>query len=47
MEALPYVDVLFGNETEAAALAATEGWEGLPLETVALKVKGKTGVCEA
>ncbi|KAG2444193.1 hypothetical protein HYH02_009131 [Chlamydomonas schloesseri] len=38
MDALPYIDFLFGNEIEAAALAASEGWEGLSLEQVALKM---------
>ncbi|GIL74984.1 hypothetical protein Vretimale_2585 [Volvox reticuliferus] len=38
MDAMPYIDFLFGNEIEAAALAASEGWEGLPLEQVALRL---------
>ena len=38
MDSMPYIDFLFGNEIEAAALAASEGWEGLSLEEVAKKV---------
>lgn len=38
MDAIPYIDFLFGNEIEAASLAASEGWDGLSLEEVALKV---------
>eukprot|EP00201_Polytomella_parva_P018417 CAMPEP_0175054004 /NCGR_PEP_ID=MMETSP0052_2-20121109/9251_1 /TAXON_ID=51329 ORGANISM="Polytomella parva, Strain SAG 63-3" /NCGR_SAMPLE_ID=MMETSP0052_2 /ASSEMBLY_ACC=CAM_ASM_000194 /LENGTH=346 /DNA_ID=CAMNT_0016318625 /DNA_START=12 /DNA_END=1052 /DNA_ORIENTATION=- len=38
MEALPYIDFLFGNEIEAEAFAASEGWTGLPLEEVALRI---------
>ncbi len=39
MEAMSYIDFLFGNEIEAAAFAATEGMEGRPLEEVALAVR--------
>eukprot|EP00013_Stygamoeba_regulata_P024515 CAMPEP_0177649154 /NCGR_PEP_ID=MMETSP0447-20121125/11218_1 /TAXON_ID=0 /ORGANISM="Stygamoeba regulata, Strain BSH-02190019" /LENGTH=351 /DNA_ID=CAMNT_0019151859 /DNA_START=81 /DNA_END=1137 /DNA_ORIENTATION=- len=35
---LPYVDVLFGNETEFAAIAKRFGCEGAPLDQVAQKV---------
>eukprot|EP00198_Chlamydomonas_reinhardtii_P004000 XP_001693336.1 flagellar associated protein, adenosine kinase-like protein [Chlamydomonas reinhardtii] len=38
MDSMPYIDFLFGNEIEAAALAASEGWEGLSLEEVAKKM---------
>ena len=29
MEAFPYVDLLFGNENEAAAFAEKQGWGGI------------------
>lgn len=35
---LPLTDVLFGNETEMAAWAASEGWETSDLKEVALKL---------
>lgn len=38
LEALPYVDYLFGNETEAATFAETEGWETKDISEIALKV---------
>ena len=38
LEALPYVDFLFGNETEAATFAETEGWETKDVSEIALKV---------
>lgn len=38
MDAMPYVDYLFGNETEAAALGDSEGWVGMPLDEVAKKL---------
>lgn len=41
LAALPFVDVLIGNESEAAAFAASEGWpEGLPLAEVASRLAG-------
>ena len=43
MEALAYVDVLFGNQTEATALATSEGWDGLPLDQLALKARIEPG----
>ena len=38
LEALPYVDYLFGNETEAITFAETEGWETKDISEIALKV---------
>ena len=44
LEALPYVDFLFGNETEAAAFAETEGWETKDISEIALKVALAAGI---
>jgi len=38
LDTLPYVDILFGNETEAATFAETEGWETRDVQEIALKV---------
>ena len=38
MEAMPYIDFLFGNETEAAAFAATESWPEKELSAIALRI---------
>ena len=38
LAALPYVDFLFGNETEAATFAETEGWETKDVAEIAKKV---------
>jgi adenosine kinase len=38
MDAMPYVDYLFGNETEARTFAKTEGWETEDIPTIARKV---------
>lgn len=38
-EALPYVDYLFGNETEAAAFAESEGWDTKDAGEIALRVR--------
>lgn len=35
---MPYVDILFGNETEAATFAESEGWETKDIKEIALKV---------
>jgi len=35
MAAMPHVDVLFGNETEARAFAESEGWAAADLPTIA------------
>lgn len=35
---MPFVDFLFGNETEALAFAASEGWEDTHLPDIALKI---------
>eukprot|EP00884_Botryococcus_braunii_P014635 jgi/Botrbrau1/23172/Bobra.0041s0023.1 len=38
MDAMPYVDFLFGNETEARTFAKTEGWETEDIPTIARKI---------
>ena len=38
-KALPYVDYLFGNETEAAAFAESEGWSTSDIAEIAVKVE--------
>ena len=38
MEALPCVDYLFGNETEAQTFAETEGWPTDSIPDIALRV---------
>ena len=38
MDAMPYVDFLFGNETEARAFAESEGWTTTDVAEIALKV---------
>lgn len=38
MELMPHVDVLFGNETEARAFAATENWGTEDLAEIATKI---------
>ena len=38
MEAMPYIDFLFGNETEAAAFAASESWPDKNLADIALRI---------
>jgi adenosine kinase len=43
LEALPYVDYLFGNETEAATFAETEGWDTREAGEIALRVRGQQG----
>lgn len=40
--ALPYCDLVFGNESEAAALGEKKGW-GTDVATVALKLAGARG----
>ena len=40
LEALPYCDFLFGNESEALAFAEAEGWAERSVEEIALKVSG-------
>lgn len=35
---LPYADFVFGNESEAAAFAANNGFEGLPIADIALRI---------
>jgi len=37
MEVMPYVDILFGNETEALTFAQSEGWETEDISEIALK----------
>merc|ERR1712007_56150 len=38
VETMPYVDYLFGNETEALTWAETEGWETTNIEFVATRL---------
>jgi len=38
MNALPYMDFLFGNETEAQTFAETEGWETRDVSEIAKKI---------
>jgi len=38
MDAMPYIDFLFGNETEARAFAESEGWTTSDVAEIALKV---------
>ena len=38
METMPYVDVLFGNESEAVTFAETEGWETRDVAEIAMKI---------
>jgi adenosine kinase len=37
-DTMPFIDFLFGNETEAATFAESEGWETRDLTEIALKV---------
>ena len=39
MAAMPYVDYLFGNETEAQTFAESEGWETKDIKEIASKVR--------
>jgi sugar/nucleoside kinase (ribokinase family) len=39
LDTLPYIDILFGNETEAATFAETEGWETRDVQEIAQKVR--------
>merc|ERR1712127_1170825 len=38
VETMPYVDFLFGNETEARTWAETEGWETTDIKFIALRL---------
>merc|ERR1712007_354766 len=38
VETLPYVDFLFGNETEALTWAETEGWESTDIKFIATRL---------
>lgn len=38
MEAMQYIDFLFGNETEAAAFAESEGWPDKDLSAIAQRI---------
>ncbi|EFJ35435.1 hypothetical protein SELMODRAFT_438384 [Selaginella moellendorffii] len=38
MEAFPYIDFVFGNETEARAFSKSQNWETDDVETIALKI---------
>lgn len=37
-DAMPYIDYLFGNETEAAAFAESEGWKDMGVPDIAQAV---------
>lgn len=39
MDALPYVDFLFGNETEARTFAETENWDTTDVGEIARRVR--------
>lgn len=39
MNALPYVDFLFGNENEAATFAESENWGTSDIAEIALRVR--------
>ncbi|GJP47204.1 hypothetical protein CLOM_g6421 [Closterium sp. NIES-68] len=47
MDALPYVDYLFGNETEAQTFAKVQGWETENVQEIALKIAALPKVNEA
>ena len=38
MQAMPYVDILFGNETEADAFATEQGWDTKDLKEIGRKL---------
>ena len=38
MDTMPYIDFLFGNETEARTFAESEGWTTTDVAEIALKV---------
>jgi len=38
LEALPYVDILFGNESEAVTFAESQNWETKDVKEIALKI---------
>lgn len=38
MKTMPYIDILFGNETEALTFAKTEGWTETDLKEIARKI---------
>merc|ERR1712007_332440 len=38
VETMPFVDFLFGNETEALTWAETEGWETTDLQFIAIRL---------
>jgi adenosine kinase len=42
MDALPYVDFLFGNENEAATFAESENWGTTDIAEIALRVRPHT-----
>ena len=39
MDAMPYVDYLFGNETEARAFAKSEDWDTEDVAEIAIKAR--------
>jgi len=38
VQTMPYVDILFGNESEAQAWAESEGWETTDIAFIALRI---------
>ena len=42
LDAMPYIDFLFGNETEARAFADSEEWGTQDVPEIALKVTPST-----
>jgi adenosine kinase len=45
LEVVPYVDFLFGNETEAKTISSVLGWETEDIEVIALKLAALPKAC--
>jgi adenosine kinase len=45
LEVVPYVDFLFGNETEAKTISSVLGWETEDTEVIALKLAALPKAC--